>query len=184
MRYRKPDGDHPRMCGEHDRHAAERVDEPGSSPHVRGARRRSTRDDSKEGIIPACAGSTWYPPAESANPRDHPRMCGEHSPVNVAVSGTGGSSPHVRGAQMKLNFDSESGGIIPACAGSTGTSLSIGGTSRDHPRMCGEHATVDVPPTDGTGSSPHVRGALAKHPPLRLGHGIIPACAGSTGSRP
>ena len=51
---------------------------------------------------------------------------------------------------------------------------------RDHPRMCGEHASCPFVSAKRTGSSPHVRGALREV--AFSGHhvGIIPACAGST----
>ena len=71
--------DHPRMCGEHAIVVSLSLESEGSSPHVRGAHLVHGHFDDGTGIIPACAGSTWYPPAESANPRDHPRMCGEHT---------------------------------------------------------------------------------------------------------
>ena len=73
-----------------------------------------------------------------------------------------------------------SGGIIPACAGSTTRTMSAVTATRDHPRMCGEHLghmlRVDCP----QGSSPHVRGALMVSLPSEPKRGIIPACAGST----
>ena len=51
-------------------------------------------------------------------------------------------------------------GIIPACAGSTLDLIDTATGNRDHPRMCGEHATPRTDTPDSTG--------------------IIPACAGST----
>ena len=50
--------DHPRMCGEHAAPAAVPVRTPGSSPHVRGARWCAGHPHHRQGIIPACAGST------------------------------------------------------------------------------------------------------------------------------
>ena len=50
-----------------------------------------------------------------------------------------GSSPHVRGAQHVVYGGFVSVGIIPACAGSTGTRSWIMSRAGDHPRMCGEH---------------------------------------------
>ena len=55
---RTPVWDHPRMCGEHIRRCPGRWWQSGSSPHVRGAHRRGERKRQREGIIPACAGST------------------------------------------------------------------------------------------------------------------------------
>ena len=54
----------------------------------------------KLGIIPACAGSTSSLFVSCALVRDHPRMCGEHVVNDCVVEVFGGSSPHVRGAQI------------------------------------------------------------------------------------
>ena len=75
-------------------------------------------------------------------------------------------------------------GIIPACAGSTGLHAIRGCSLRDHPRMCGEHTTDDSFNLDHMGSSPHVRGAHCETCPSVFETGIIPACAGSTHSKP
>ena len=54
--------DHPRMCGEHNPTVESLERTAGSSPHVRGAHRTSSRRVVRTGIIPACAGSTWRQP--------------------------------------------------------------------------------------------------------------------------
>ena len=111
--------DHPRMCGEHVVLPPFFWTVSGSSPHVRGALRQTQRQGQRPGIIPACAGSTPTATRPSREPRDHPRMCGEHLPdVSLAVP-LPGSSPHVRGARPCLPLVAEPCGIIPACAGST-----------------------------------------------------------------
>ena len=176
----------------------------GSSPHTRGAPRRT-----------ACRTRCQW---------DHPRIRGEHVAVwrdlevplgiipayagstnrlEIAVNGWKGSSPHTRGA---LSFSP------PRRA-----------RRRDHPRIRGEHKGIAckvnsytgiIPAYAGStlysltgiqatlGSSPHTRGALRgrktripttwDHPRIRGEHrvspvsplsrrGIIPAYAGSTG---
>ena len=172
--------DHPRMCGEHV--AVERADGlvQGSSPHVRGARRSNRSMSGRPGIIPACAGSTTTQDTLTDQPRDHPRMCGEHRFYRLCRLASEGSSPHVRGAPHARDCPRRRPGIIPACAGSTKKVRSVYHVRRDHPRMCGEHRICDGAPQVRTGSSPHVRGAQV--PPLQgfLPLGIIPACAGST----
>ena len=107
-------------------------------------------------------------------------MCGEHFIISARGLGKTGSSPHVRGALSQLQCPCRWLGIIPACAGSTRTLRGFRTGRWDHPRMCGEH--VVLPPFFWTvsGSSPHVRGALARVGHLRPQPGIIPACAGST----
>ena len=163
---RRPRGarrDHPRMCGEHSDAALMIAPRSGSSPHVRGAHGEALVRDFEVGIIPACAGSTSMSAAYLSLSRDHPRMCGEHSPSVTPPAVNTGSSPHVRGALQIGVLPVSISGIIPACAGSTG---GLWGGS-----PC------------GLGSSPHVRGALRLLSTARAERGIIPACAGSTGWR-
>ena len=131
--------DHPRMCGEHRPQRKAISAMPGSSPHVRGARTLLHRVGSREGIIPACAGSTFFPVGSGPHCRDHPRMCGEHLESLNPTSPTQGSSPHVRGAHGHVSCHVGAIGIIPACAGSTHMDNDLNNMGRDHPRMCGEH---------------------------------------------
>ena len=107
-------------------------------------------------------------------------MCGEHADrAGVGAVGAG-SSPHVRGARNATAAESPSSGIIPACAGSTESTLKRLVIRGDHPRMCGEHVTVARIHIIPSGSSPHVRGARRAGARPVCGAGIIPACAGST----
>ena len=176
--------DHPRMCGEHRICCQSCKISTGSSPHVRGALVQDFLQGLSTGIIPACAGSTvsWRirrPPC-----RDHPRMCGEHNRGSSFGQSHKGSSPHVRGARQACDDALQESGIIPACAGST----TVGKTKLlfiwDHPRMCGEHADGNKTIQGAKGSSPHVRGALARRFASGSATGIIPACAGSTPMSP
>ena len=112
--------------------------------------------------------------------RDHPRMCGEHHGGSAEYTRSAGSSPHVRGARCVQLRPCRQPEIIPACAGSTGQVVDGGFQSRDHPRMCGEHASPAARMFLAAGSSPHVRGAHDTIPASRHSRGIIPACAGST----
>ena len=110
-------------------------------------------------------------------------MRGEHVFDEMDGSTPEGSSPHARGAPGHLYFPSLSGGIIPACAGST-----MHGSERlqdkwDHPRMRGEHLDVRKGVEGSVGSSPHARGARFRAQRVFLLGGIIPACAGSTRCR-
>ena len=91
-------GDHPRMRGEHMPRPSSTRPAGGSSPHARGARRRTSDTYIKCRIIPACAGSTRAFRTARSQPRDHPRMRGEHFHVSACAGTTGGSSPHARGA--------------------------------------------------------------------------------------
>ena len=150
--------DHPRMCGEHELGDFAAFLDQGSSPHVRGALRQTQRQGQRPGIIPACAGSTPTATRPSREPRDHPRMCGEHFTTTGSPYCSSGSSPHVRGAPTGDLLGVTIGGIIPACAGSTPTATRPSREPRDHPRMCGEHLPDVSLAVPLPGSSPHVRG--------------------------
>ena len=192
------------MCGEHISTVGCHDVKAGSSPHVRGARGLLLPRGIVLGIIPACAGSTSYLAAIFHLPRDHPRMCGEHS-LSINHAGTPvGSSPHVRGAPLRKRGAVGIRRIIPACAGSTCWWRCCCPCWWDHPRMCGEHSLTrkrsmtrpgSSPHVRGAhrrcsfvletkkGSSPHVRGALMAESLFTENGRIIPACAGSTGNR-
>ena len=169
------------MCGEHWSPPPSTATTTGSSPHVRGAPVDNHRRQCLLGIIPACAGSTIFSGAGDWLVEDHPRMCGEHGEALKVVKLHLGSSPHVRGALSECVETGAPGGIIPACAGSTHEADLLGIGKRDHPRMCGEHSFRSIKFQDMEGSSPHVRGARVPREVGGIGHGIIPACAGSTG---
>ena len=174
--------DHPRMCGEHSPSVSRCEESLGSSPHVRGAPDDGLLRHLHEGIIPACAGSTTCRNSRASADWDHPRMCGEHRIVVHGRAVRVGSSPHVRGAHVSVQVDTRAVGIIPACAGSTPWVAVVGADVGDHPRMCGEHRLCRQPVRWSLGSSPHVRGAHWKRYATNMPCGIIPACAGSTGS--
>ena len=156
----------------------------GSSPRMRGALCDRGGCQEPPGIIPAYAGSTCYGVVELVLNRDHPRVCGEHEDARGHLAQGGGSSPRMRGAQHQDHRFPRREGIIPAYAGST-WDLPFGRSStRDHPRVCGEHPTLNASALCGTGSSPRMRGAPAAELRSAGGAGIIPAYAGSTLLRP
>ena len=73
-------------------------------------------------------------------------------------------------------------GIIPAYAGSTRPDDRRRARTSDHPRIRGEHGGLLSRPAFPHGSSPHTRGAPARHPLAASDARIIPAYAGSTTS--
>ncbi len=111
--------DHPRMRGEHVLLPLSMIVVMGSSPHARGTQKQHHHQQSRRGIIPACAGNT--PSGERCTRRcqDHPRMRGEHVNVLVVALVLVGSSPHARGTPDDLLRPVCAQGIIPACAGNT-----------------------------------------------------------------
>ena len=151
--------DHPRSCGEHKEMGPCSQSKTGSSPLVRGAPCAPPRGLWGLRIIPARAGSTAELRGRWWRRRDHPRSCGEHSPVLESHAADLGSSPLVRGA-LRLQICGRVGlGIIPARAGSTYISSLIFAIARDHPRSCGEHNAGPSLSHAHAGSSPLVRGA-------------------------
>ncbi|EEP20764.1 hypothetical protein BIFANG_03334 [Bifidobacterium angulatum DSM 20098 = JCM 7096] len=58
--------------------------------------------------------------------------------------------------------------------------MSAFSSSRDHPRVCGEHELPELRQAAIRGSSPRVRGTPPAQPIRLLLAGIIPACAGNT----
>ena len=131
--------DHPRVCGEHAPSIHSRLNQWGSSPRMRGARRAprfcvvrigiipayagSTSSISARsggaGIIPAYAGSTHWAAWHSTLFGDHPRVCGEHTRSAHMSTSVTGSSPRMRGARPLARTRRRGQGIIPAYAGST-----------------------------------------------------------------
>ena len=132
------------------------------------------------GIIPAYAGSTWRCDVTTPRSWDHPRVCGEHSVIWKVSKLLLGSSPRMRGALVGDLDKRARDGIIPAYAGSTSSCSAAPTPSRDHPRVCGEHATMFAFTVCATGSSPRMRGAPSGSVPSLGWCGIIPAYAGST----
>ncbi len=171
----------------------------GSSPRVRGARRRLAAA-SPSRIIPARAGSTRTAVRARASTRDHPRACGEHSAdLGDAVSTRDhprACGEHARGTSASCRAS----GIIPARAGSTPVDAAQPPRSRIIPARAGSTRIAAACCAGDDGSSPRVRGArlgLARrgtggdHPRACGEHvsfraaamavrGIIPARAGST----
>ena len=175
-----PVWDHPRVRGEHRGASRSGPSWKGSSPRARGARHAPTRQGRPGGIIPACAGSTMRSTRPARMSRDHPRVRGEHYMLVDQAEGKPGSSPRARGAPTRRRRRRVGGGIIPACAGSTGRSPGQAVPPRDHPRVRGEHSLVRASPDTERGSSPRARGARVPERAALLVDGIIPACAGST----
>ena len=172
--------DHPRIRGEHAWGYPKLCSGTGSSPHTRGApgpwrpwRRRGW-------IIPAYAGSTRFRSCCHRRRPDHPRIRGEHKAENASLWASVGSSPHTRGAPASLSLRPGGARIIPAYAGSTSDATSRLPTKPDHPRIRGEHFTIEWEVKPGRGSSPHTRGALEMTLHKNGLVGIIPAYAGST----
>ena len=175
-----PSKDHPRVCGEHQKGNTVKHEYTGSSPRMRG-----TPDDKHKvhvalGIIPAYAGNTKFVNAVLFSPRDHPRVCGEHSRSSKKPPMPQGSSPRMRGTQHSSRPESYAMRIIPAYAGNTLPLISAARGGRDHPRVCGEHLRLRGIKSINPGSSPRMRGTQHHRDRFEGVGGIIPAYAGNT----
>ena len=172
--------DHPRVCGEHFGTARGGGTHRGSSPRMRGTRYPSRSCDCACGIIPAYAGNTSLPSSQKYQPRDHPRVCGEHPHRGSGVSVGAGSSPRMRGTPPPRQWRKCRRGIIPAYAGNTRNPNPRKRPPRDHPRVCGEHQSARLGLRSRPGSSPRMRGTRHSLWAARPRPRIIPAYAGNT----
>ena len=171
---------HPRMCGENSRTVDHDGDPDGSSPRVRGKRRRGRRQGHRRRLIPACAGKTPSRGPRRCGRGAHPRVCGENPAGPPTRDSAPGSSPRVRGKPPQLRRAPPSRGLIPACAGKTLTEARASFVTWAHPRVCGENRRDRRPQGVPAGSSPRVRGKPMWTTLIPRLQGLIPACAGKT----
>ena len=136
--------DHPRVCGEHLPLSSSWQFRLGSPPRMRGARGRGRNSYYGTGITPAYAGSTIIFKYSKIITRDHPRVCGEHDCVPLPVSKYLGSPPRMRGARSRETNPTKVIGITPAYAGSTSVHCRCDHPGWDHPRVCGEHYSLEL----------------------------------------
>ena len=153
----------------------------GSPPQVRGKRISSTNFIFISGITPAGAGKTKCKLSQRAFRKDHPRRCGENTPICQFSGISMGSPPQVRGklrARCRLHDINR---ITPAGAGKTLKQKRQYAVNEDHPRRCGENTPPSVSISIRTGSPPQVRGKLQLRAKGLLLPRITPAGAGKTG---
>ena len=91
-----------------------------------------------------------------------------------------GSSPRVRGKPRRRPRGRQPPGLIPARAGKTTWGSQCRKVGPAHPRACGENDPPAVHAARPEGSSPRVRGKLAKVLCCVTHPGLIPARAGKT----
>ena len=132
------------------------------------------------GIIPAYAGNTSDINTCTFTGRDHPRVCGEHHWSTSWLCRRSGSSPRMRGTRCRRTVRGSRARIIPAYAGNTSLIPTESASSRDHPRVCGEHEVSFPSSSNMPGSSPRMRGTRRARVEVPDNAGIIPAYAGNT----
>ena len=173
----------------------------GSSPRVRGTRRRLRLLRVPIRFIPACAGNSRSITVRRAvRIGSSPRVRGTHRPRRAVrvrrrfIPACAGNSeqgrpvytnlpvhPRVCGELPGLRGSSPlSRRFIPACAGNSRGRPSCALCLRVHPRVCGELATPPRTKRTWFGSSPRVRGTLGHGQRPDDGRRFIPACAGNS----
>ncbi len=153
------------------------------SSRTRGAAGHPPPPSPRVGTTPARAGSSCPSYRPGRRRWDHPRASREQDPAPSWSPCVTGSSPRVRGADLRLRTPGRPGGIIPARAGSrtAGTAPTPG--RRNHPRACGEQGWRVRSVSVMWGSSPRVRGAALGVANALPAPRIIPARAGSSRRR-
>ncbi len=152
----------------------------GSSPRLRGTRRRAAVRRCSWRFIPAPAGNTRSLLYVQRPVSVHPRACGEHLQCRPLTVSPCGSSPRLRGTRLIGSLRIMAERFIPAPAGNTSTSVTPATPPAVHPRACGEHAAGSAITAGSAGSSPRLRGTLGSVFWPRLVGRFIPAPAGNT----
>ena len=109
--------DHPRTCGEKARTLIVQDEPQGSPPRMRGKVRAIVDAALEGGITPAHAGKRACTTTGTTRRKDHPRVCGEKTWLQLYAIARQGSPPHVRGKGAPGNVSGAHNGITPACAG-------------------------------------------------------------------
>ena len=134
-------------------------------------------------ITPAHAGKSHVCAVLADGGEDHPRPCGEKSPVDMAGGFFVGSPPPMRGKVFQPSRQTQKFGITPAHAGKSCPVRSTYPARRDHPRPCGEKAAIRSTRWLCWGSPPPMRGK-GRHPLHKVVVlGITPAHAGKSIAR-
>ena len=111
-------------------------------------------------ITPAYAGKRLFVKLLEINSQDHPRLCGEKHNSRINRTGHVGSPPPMRGKACFFQLGEVPAGITPAYAGKSLTDPQPVFSNQDHPRLCGEKATLPCVPSFFTGSPPPMRGKV------------------------
>ncbi len=176
---RSPVSVHPRACGERWVGIILPVDDPGSSPRMRGTVRRGFSRSALGRFIPARAGNGQRRAVHTTVYTVHPRACGERLKTRVVQPSKIGSSPRVRGTVKMTLLKAFSKRFIPAHAGNGCRLSKMWKSNTVHPRACGERDANIMGNAWYLGSSPRMRGTAAGRahgfPEIRF----IPARAGN-----
>ena len=111
--------DHPRACGENEKHGLDVQCLCGSPPRMRGKHARHAHPVALPRITPAHAGKTLMCAPFMWRCADHPRACGENLTATLALFLPDGSPPRMRGKLRAVRAAVVLRRITPAHAGKT-----------------------------------------------------------------
>ena len=137
--------DHPRGCGENASNTVLKARLTGSPPRMRGKLLSRPLVCFISRITPADAGKTAAAIVRQVCKEDHPRGCGENTGLVMSGCAYPGSPPRMRGKRRRLTQTALYRRITPADAGKTECFLLYLNYEEDHPRGCGENATLQIP---------------------------------------
>ncbi len=152
----------------------------GRSPLTRGRRKGAPGRLSGIGSIPAHAGETWRTRWQGEKGRVDPRSRGGDCGAALFLSSGGGRSPLTRGRPSELLAAFGGAGSIPAHAGETSTTSTMGTESTVDPRSRGGDPAASRRAGKVRGRSPLTRGRQLLQLGSKCRQGSIPAHAGET----
>ena len=170
--------DHPRLCGEKRTECYTKSAAWGSPPPMRGKVAVMHWFAMMQRITPAYAGKRAVSPGGRKVLRDHPRLCGEKSPISADRCVGMGSPPPMRGKGYVKCILGKCGGITPAYAGKRFRFTPVLFGLRDHPRLCGEKRNSQKLRGSTSGSPPPMRGKGKTISGASVSARITPAYAG------
>ena len=173
-------GDHPRLRGEQTVFSALCRRKMGSPPLARGTVDDGCAIVAQCGITPACAGNSYVCIIDAITGRDHPRLRGEQSSVDMPRMRREGSPPLARGTVRISSPSCMVYGITPACAGNRSSESYVRVRNRDHPRLRGEQYAGVENAGKWMGSPPLARGTEGVSAHASRRRRITPACAGNS----
>ena len=129
---------HPRACGERSGTAVPSAHGTETPPRVRGEDDTEGRHEVRRGNTPARAGRGPAPRSRRRTAPKHPRACGERTATTATRRCRDETPPRVRGEGSVGAAAAHVLGNTPARAGRGRSPRRRPGTSRKHPRACGE----------------------------------------------
>ena len=174
---------HPRTCGAARLSLPSTARRSGSSPYLRGSPGGGPLPLWHRGVIPVPAGQPPPPFPCWRRVWGHPRTCGAAEVMAGRVWFSSGSSPYLRGSQVRRRMPPATRWVIPVPAGQPDPRPEQVGQLRGHPRTCGAATLSRAFSAAGPGSSPYLRGSPADAPEGPAGRGVIPVPAGQPGQQ-